>query len=64
MGIHMSFLAKISLDPSQASRCSEEGCIPSREDHRTATKMKRGLKRGPVKGNGGIDLFRVGETER
>lgn len=60
----MSFLAKKSLDLSQAFRCFKEGCVPSREGHRTATEMKRGLERGPVKGNGGIDLFGVGETER
>lgn len=58
----MSFLAKISLDLSL--RCFKEGCVPSREGDRTATEMERGRERGPVKGNGGIDLFGVEETKR
>jgi len=60
----MSFLAKISLELSQAFRCFKEGCVPSRGAHRTATKMKRGLKSGSVKDNGGIGLFGVGDTKR
>lgn len=60
----MFFLAKISLDLSQAFRCFKEGRVSSREGHRTAIEMERGLERRLVKGNGGIDLFGVGETER
>lgn len=60
----MSFLAKISLDLSQTFCCFKEGCVLSREGHRTATEMKGHLERRPVKGNGGMILFGVGEAKR
>lgn len=60
----MSFLAKIILDPFQASHHFKEGCVPSGGHHRTATEMERDLEIALVKGNGGIDLFGEGETKR